>query len=141
MRKNPQISNEPRVVKFRTGRYAKMWVGNVVGIGNASGFVEPLEATALTTIITQARGIASTLFDSDGAPTPSIIALYNRFVGDTWDEIRDFIALHYRFNTRLETPFWQACRADTDLGEAVGLVEFFEENGPQRPAPEFDAAS
>ena len=43
--KNPKVSNEPRVVKFRTGRYARNWVGNVVGIGNAVGFVEPLEAT------------------------------------------------------------------------------------------------
>src|SRR5207244_1117453 len=45
--KNPQVSSEPRVVKFRTGRYARNWVQNVVGIGNAVGFVEPLEATSL----------------------------------------------------------------------------------------------
>ena len=30
---------EPRIVKFRSGRYDTMWKGNVVGIGNASGFV------------------------------------------------------------------------------------------------------
>src|SRR5437879_4466899 len=37
--KNPKVSNEPRLVKFRTGRFARNWVGNVVGIGNAVGFV------------------------------------------------------------------------------------------------------
>ena len=39
LRKNPKIATEPRVVKFRSGRYQAMWQGNVVGIGNASGFV------------------------------------------------------------------------------------------------------
>src|SRR4029077_4005543 len=34
LKKNPKVTNEPRVVKFRSGRYARNWVGNVVGIGN-----------------------------------------------------------------------------------------------------------
>jgi tryptophan halogenase len=42
-----------RVVKFTSGRRARAWVGNVVAIGNANGFVEPLEATALELISTQ----------------------------------------------------------------------------------------
>ena len=28
------------------------------------------------------------------------------------------------------TPFWQHCRADTDLGDIAPLVEFYRENGP-----------
>jgi tryptophan halogenase len=51
LRKNPKVANEPCVVKFRSGRYARNWVGNVVGIGHAAGFVEPLEATALQVIL------------------------------------------------------------------------------------------
>ena len=34
-RKNPLIATEPRIVKFRSGRFARSWVGNVVGIGIA----------------------------------------------------------------------------------------------------------
>jgi tryptophan 7-halogenase len=34
-------------VKFRSGRYERAWVKNVVAIGNSAGFVEPLESTAL----------------------------------------------------------------------------------------------
>jgi tryptophan halogenase len=133
VRKNPKVideGREPRVVKFRAGRYARMWVGNVVGIGNSSGFVEPLEATALATITVQCRSLAYTLFECMGRPTPSLAALYNKLICESWDEIRDFIALHYKFNTKLQTPFWEACHHDTDLQGAAALVEFYKENGP-----------
>ena len=46
------------IVRFRTGRYERNWVGNVVAIGNSSGFVEPLEASALAIIIAQSRTLA-----------------------------------------------------------------------------------
>ena len=133
VRKNPKIvedGREPRIVKFRAGRYRRMWVGNVVGIGNSSGFVEPLEATALATIVVQCRSLAFTLFDCLGRPTPGLAALYNQLICGSWDEVRDFIGVHYKFNTMLDTPFWRACRADTDLGAAQRLVDFFQENGP-----------
>jgi tryptophan 7-halogenase len=58
------------------------------------------------------------------------VEIYNRFVGESWDEVRDFIALHYRFNRRFETPFWRTCLAETDLGNAQPLVDFYLENGP-----------
>jgi tryptophan halogenase len=130
LQKNPKVSNEPRVVRFRTGRYRRMWVDNVVGIGNSSGFVEPLEATALANIIVQTRALADMLIESSFEPTPGVVDLYNRFINEAWDEIRDFIALHYKFNTRLQTPFWRACINDTPLGDAQPIVDFYQENGP-----------
>src|SRR5215471_1133914 len=51
-RKNPKV-RDVRVVKFRSGRYRRAWIGNVVAVGNASGFVEPLEATALMLLCNQ----------------------------------------------------------------------------------------
>jgi len=128
--KNPKVSNEPRVVKFRTGRYARNWVGNVVGIGNAVGFVEPLEATSLQVICVESITLADSLADSLCAPTPTLIELYNRFNTQAWDDIRDFLAIHYKFNTRLDTPFWRACRADVALHGAEAMVNFYRENGP-----------
>ena len=47
-----------------------------------------------------------------------------------WDETRDFLAIHYKFNTRFETPYWKACVADTDLAGAQQFVDFYRENGP-----------
>ena len=53
--KNPKVS-DTRIVKFKTGRYVRGWVKNVVAIGNASGFVEPLESTALGALCTATAG-------------------------------------------------------------------------------------
>ncbi|MCC6233859.1 MAG: tryptophan 7-halogenase [Verrucomicrobiales bacterium] len=128
--KNPRVATTPRVVRFRSGRTARNWVGNVVGIGNAVGFVEPLEATALQIICVQVSTLADALLDSLCDPTPTLIELYNRFNAQAWDDIRDFLAVHYRFNTRLDTPFWIAARHETQLHGAEFLVQFYKENGP-----------
>ena len=128
--KNPQVENEPRVVRFRTGRRVRNWIGNVVGIGNAVGFVEPLEATAIQVICVEAMTLSDTLGDSLCAPTPTLVELYNRFNAQAWDDIRDFLAVHYKFNDRLDTPFWRAARADTQLHGAQFIVDYYRENGP-----------
>jgi tryptophan halogenase len=130
LRKNSKVATQPRVVKFRSGRYARTWVGNVVAIGNATGFVEPLEATALQVICVEASTLADSLLDSLCEPTPTLVTLYNRYNGDQWDDIRNFLAIHYRFNTRLDTAFWRACRSDTALHGAQAIVDWYRENGP-----------
>ena len=63
-------------------------------------------------------------------PRPPMRDLYNRVAAGTWDEIRDFLAFHYRFNTRLQTPFWKHCCNETDVSGSAALLEFYEENGP-----------
>ncbi|MDB6153336.1 MAG: tryptophan-5-halogenase [Chthoniobacteraceae bacterium] len=128
--KNPKISNEPRVVKFRSFHSKRIWVGNVVGIGNASGFVEPLEATSLQVISVQTSTLADALVDALQEPTRTMIDCFNRYHSTQWNDIRDFLAVHYAFNTRLDTPFWQTCRRDIALGEAQQVVDFYQENGP-----------
>lgn len=119
-----------RTVRFVSGRYERRWVKNVVAIGNASGFVEPLEATALGVLAMQSRHLAQTLIDSDRRPTPTQIACTNLDHVREWDAIRRFIAIHYKYNTRLQTPFWRECREKTDLAGAQPIVDYYRENGP-----------
>jgi tryptophan 7-halogenase len=131
LRKNPKANPDTtRVVKFRSGRFATMWQGNVVGIGNAAGFVEPLEASSLQVIILQCRSLADSLLDSECEPSPSVRSFYNQVITASWDEVRDFLAVHYKFNTRLDTPFWQTCRNEIDLKGAQPVCDFYAENGP-----------
>lgn len=130
LRKNPKVATTPRLVKFRAGRYERSWVGNVVAIGNASGFVEPLEATALGVVCGEANGLAECLLDSVCDPTPTMSHVYSRYSGERWDDIRNFLALHFKFNSLVDTPFWRACRADVRLHGAQDVVDYYGENGP-----------
>ena len=127
--KNPKVQ-ATRVVKFASGCYRNAWVKNVVGIGNAAGFVEPLESTSLSAICDEALILASILVDSGRQPKPSLTAQYNKINARTWAAIRQFLAVHYKFNTRLDTPFWRECREKTDLCGAQDLVDYYRENGP-----------
>jgi tryptophan 7-halogenase len=128
--KNPQV-NETRLVKFRSGAYERAWVKNVVAIGNAAGFLEPLEATALGFICRQARTVAHALARGETALLPGTAAAYNHWHRALWEGTRDFLAVHYRYNERLDTPFWRACRRDVDLGYAAELMAYYRDGGPE----------
>jgi tryptophan 7-halogenase len=130
LRKNPKAPTSPRIVKFRSGRYRRQWVDNVVAVGNAGGFVEPLEATALMVVCAECQTLVDLLLHCALKPTETMRRLFNRQLDYTWDDIRDFLALHYHVNTRLDTPFWRHCRADTDVSHIAELLEFYRENGP-----------
>ena len=130
LRRNPKAPADARVVKFRSGRRQRMWVDNVAAVGNAAGFVEPLEASALMMACIQLRVLIDLLLGSNLEPTAGMHDLYNRYVETAWDEIRDFLAVHYKFNTRLATPFWRHCQEDTNVDNIAPLLDFYRENGP-----------
>lgn len=129
IRKNPKVK-DPRLITFTSGVYERSWVKNVVAIGNASGFVEPLEATSLAVICESSALLIETLVDSQFLIHPTARKYYNQTARHTWDSIRRFLAMHYKFNTRLDTPFWKACREDTDLTGAEEIVEYYQTSGP-----------
>ena len=129
-RKNPKVPEDMRVVKFRSGRYRRMWVDNVLAIGNAGGFVEPLEATALMIVCSHSKTFVDFLLHSAMDPSPSMRSLYNDLTEATWKDIRDFLGLHYQVNSAGTTPFWKHCQQETDLSGIGELLEFYAENGP-----------
>ena len=127
--KNPKLG-PTRIVKFVSGHRRRSWVDNVVAIGNASGFVEPLESTSLGFICTESVWLIESLIDADMEVRPTVRDLFNRRVADGWRTIRRFLAIHYKFNDRLDTPFWRECREKTDLAGAETIVEHYRDNGP-----------
>lgn len=127
--KNPKLT-KTRIVKFVTGRYERGWIKNVIAIGNSSGFVEPLQATALGVIAIQSGLIAEALAEADLQPRAAQQNRYNDFHARNWDSIRDFLAMHYRYNDRIDTPFWRAAQNDVPLGRAQAIVDFYREVGP-----------
>jgi tryptophan halogenase len=118
-----------RKVRFRSGRHAEFIRGNVAAVGNSYGFVEPLESTGLFVICRQALLLAMALARSGGRLTPGTIEAMNAAIRDTWDFIRWFLSIHYRFNTRRDTAFWRACRGKADVSGVERLVARFGELG------------
>lgn len=128
-RKNPR-AGDPRVIQFDSNVVQRSWVQNVVAIGNAAGFVEPLEATSIGMICDASLRLSKALAASGGRILSSQRDIFNRITQKNWTIIRDFLALHYKFNNRLDTPFWQAARQDVCLGDAQSYVDYFRDVGP-----------
>jgi tryptophan halogenase len=118
---------DPRLLRFQAGRRERSWVGNCVGVGLASGFLEPLESTSIY-LIQQAITALIELF-----PEREIAAAdrdeFNRIIDLEYDRIRDFLILHYHATTRSDSPFWNYVRTMTVPDSLAEKIELFRRRG------------
>jgi tryptophan halogenase len=98
---------DPRLLNIRVGRRTNFWVRNCVSIGLSSGFVEPLESTGIHLITKAVRLLVDYLPDLEF--NDALRHAYNNAVGAIYDEVRDFIILHYILSQRDEA-FWRDAR-------------------------------
>jgi tryptophan 7-halogenase len=117
---------EPVALRFRPGRRKAAWNKNVVALGLAAGFLEPLEATSIHLI---QRGIAMLLkFFPDRDFAAADIDRYNRMLESEFSRVRDFLLMHYGQTERVGS-FWQHCR-DIPLTESLReKIELFRSHG------------
>lgn len=120
------------IVRFRSGRHEDFWIGNAVAVGNSYGFVEPLESTALHMVIVELAYLVEGLrrWAAAGEPDVGFAARASQRIARHWDGLRWFLAVHYRFNRRLDTPFWRAARGEVDVSGAAELLDRFRREGP-----------
>ncbi len=120
-------SADPRVLRFKTGRRRKAWNRNVLAIGLAAGFLEPLESTSLHLIHSGIMRFLA-LFPHGRSDTLSAEE-YNRITSEEWLGVRDFLILHYTANKRSDSTLWRHV-ANMALPESlVWRMEHFRERG------------
>jgi len=119
--------NDPRVIRFQTGRRIRQWNRNCVSLGLASGFLEPLESTSIHLI--QSGAVRLIKHFPHAGIRQCEIDEYNRQSKMEWEHIRDFIILHYHLNGRDDSEFWRECR-QMELPESLARrMELFRRTG------------
>nr|WP_277608666.1 tryptophan halogenase family protein [Microbulbifer elongatus] len=118
---------EPKVIPFKTGYRREQWCKNVVSLGLASGFLEPLESTSLHLVQSAATRLIK-CFPHHGIRGQEV-SEFNRQSRVEMERIRDFIILHYKANQRRDSDFWRHCEAMTVPHTLQEKMELFRATG------------
>ena len=118
-----------RKIKFQSGRRAESWCKNVVAIGLSGGFLEPLESTGIFLIERAAALLASC------APNWrhwSSAEKFNAKMSVLYEEIRDFLVLHYHLTKRQDSAFWREVQRTERVPESLAkILDVFDFRQPE----------
>jgi tryptophan 7-halogenase len=118
---------DPNYLRFTAGHRKKSWVKNVVALGLAGGFLEPLESTSIHLVQSGIARLMS-LFPTR-AFNAQEIERYNAQTEREYVDIRDFLVLHYKATERDDSEFWNYCRTLEPPAGLKSKLAMFEANG------------
>lgn len=118
---------DPRPIRFKAGKRKKAWDKNVVAIGLASGFLEPLESTSIHLIQTAILRLIA-LFPTREFSQADIDE-YNAQTDFEFRDVRDFIIAHYKVTNREDTPFWAYVKNMEIPDSLAERLELFRSSG------------
>lgn len=104
-------------IKFEAGKIEKFWHKNLLSIGLAGSFCEPLEAQSIGFTIVQTFGFIDA-FEQWFHNKEYIEKRYNGMMDESFENIVDYLQVHY-FCKRNDTEFWKNIK--------LKLTEFNEE--------------
>jgi tryptophan halogenase len=111
-----------KTFKYEAGHFKESWVKNCIAIGLSSGFLEPLEATAVMTLIMSLQFINK--LGDDRFNDPLYVNQYNEYMEDINKQNMLFVRYHYHCY-RNDTPFWKELY---DMELPLGLSKLLEHN-------------
>jgi hypothetical protein len=119
---------EPKLIKWTPSRLEYSGKGNTVAVGLSCGFVEPMEANALFTIVTSIITLDKTIKQYKETNTFDF-TYYNDIMGYAIDDIADFILVHYTLSPRHNNEFWNTMR---DIGRKENHLDLLYEKYKDR---------
>ncbi|WP_041521694.1 tryptophan halogenase family protein [Gilvimarinus agarilyticus] len=121
---------DPQFIVFKPGHRRVFWQHNCLSVGLAAGFIEPLESTSIHLI---ARGIEYFLrYFPTADCDPVLSSEYNRRMQADFEEIRDFVLLHYCTSQRRDSPFWRDCASKALPESLAQRIALFKAQGVLR---------
>lgn len=122
-----RVLTAPKQIKFTTGMRKKQWNKNCVAVGLSGGFIEPLESTSIHLIQKNITRLIH-LFPSNGISQLDIDT-YNTQSQSDFEQIRDFIVLHYHVTNRDDSEFWRYCKTMSIPDSLQHRLESFKKDG------------
>jgi tryptophan halogenase len=117
-------------LRFNPGHFETVWINNVVALGLASGFVEPLEATSIGQMLEELRNIERLLVNGGGIISKTAIDEFNIGNAKSWSGLRDFLRMHYDC-PRKDTLFWQDVAASPFPASYAEIKQCFQQRTPR----------
>ncbi|BFT32062.1 tryptophan 7-halogenase [Alteromonas sp. D210916BOD_24] len=120
-----------RNLEFSPGYRQQFWVKNCLSLGMSSGFVEPLEASAIAMVELGLRMLCEA-FPHSIHHMEHVSKRYNKRFTYRWERVIDFLKLHYVLSDR-EEPYWRAQRhPDTIPASLSELLDLWQYQSPSR---------
>ncbi len=94
-----------RKIAINSGYRKTFWHKNCIAIGLSAGFVEPLEASALVLVEMSAKMLADE-FPANTDLMPLVAKRFNKKFEQHWQQIVDFLKLHYCLTKRTDSQYW-----------------------------------
>ncbi|MDP5211539.1 tryptophan 7-halogenase [Pseudoalteromonas tunicata] len=129
-----EVIGEPRIIPFVTGIRKQSWHNNCLALGLAQGFLEPLESTAIH-LVSKTLALFVRMFP-DKQCNSIQMAEFNRRVRADYQEIRDFLVLHYCTTKRSDSAFWQDCQTMAIPESLQQKIDFYKVAGGLIPEVE-----
>ena len=120
----------PRRISFSPGHRERFWHRNCVAVGMASGFIEPLEASALVMVELSARMIAEEM-PANRHVMDIVARRFNDKFRYRWARIIEFLKLHYVLSRREDSAYWRDNRLpETIPDDLLDLLELWRYRSP-----------